>query len=228
MFKHWWWKILGVLLMSYAILRGLTTNIPDVAIIEQSIRNLFYHVPMWFAMMAFMFTSAIYSVIYLSKGNLKHDITAQSFTEIGWVLGLCGCITGAIWAKATWGQYWPKDPKLNGVATGMLIYSSLLILRAAITDDKQRAKIGGIYNIFVFPVFIAFIYIMPKIAPVSLHPGSGDTVQFTNYNSLDKDMRMVFYPAIIGWGLLFLWLVNLRVRFLKIIHQQKLDLLNQS
>ena len=153
------------------------------------------------------------------------DRKAQAFTEVGILLGICGCITGAIWARATWGNFWPNDPKLNGVAVGMLIYFSLLVLRSAINDDRQRAKIGGIYNIFVFPVFLAFIYIMPKLVDVSLHPGSGDTVQFTNYNSLNADMRLVFYPAIVGWGLLFLWIVDLRHRVLTIIGRKKENLL---
>lgn len=226
MFGKWWWKILGVVIMLYAIAKGLTTNIPDVSIVEQSIRNLFYHVPMWFVMIIFMFVSAIYSILFLRSGNLGHDRKSQSFTEIGILLGTCGCITGAIWAKATWGNFWPNDPKLNGVAVGMLIYFSLLVLRGAINDDRQRAKIGGIYNIFVFPVFIAFIYVMPKLVDVSLHPGSGDTVQFTMYNnSLNGDMRLVFYPAIIGWALLFLWVVNLRYRVLTIIGRKNEQLL---
>jgi len=226
MFGKWWWKFLGVAIMLYAITKGLTSNIPDVSIVEQSIRNLYYHVPMWFVMIIFMFISSVYSILYLRNEKLTNDRKAQAFTEIGILLGICGSITGAIWARATWGSFWPNDPKLNGVAVGMLIYFSLLVLRGAITDERQRAKIGGIYNIFVFPIFLAFIYVMPKLVDVSLHPGSGDTVQFTMYNnSLNADMRMVFYPAIIGWGLLFLWVVNLRYRVLTIIGRKQEQLL---
>jgi heme exporter protein C len=36
---------------------------------------------------------------------------------------------------------------------------------------------------------------------------------------LDNRMRMVFYPAIIGWTMLGFWIANLRVR-IKQIEQQ--------
>lgn len=224
MLKKWWWKVLGVAFLTYALIYGLTTKIPSVDIIEQSIRNLFYHVPMWMVMMPFLFISAIYAVLYLRTGGMKYEHWAQSFLETGILLGICGCITGAIWARSAWGAYWPNDPKLNGVAVGMLIYAALLVLRAAIPDPKQRAKIGSIYNIFVFPIFLAFIYIMPKMNP-GLHPGSGDTVQFVDYNVIDRDLRLVFYPAIIGWGLFFLWITELRYRFIRLVYQQKMKML---
>ena len=159
MLKNGWWKVLGILLMSYTLYRGLTTHVPAVDLIEQSIRNLFFHVPMWMVMMVILFTSAVYSILYLNKQDLKYDHYAQSFLEIGLLLGVCGCITGAIWARATWGDYWPNDPKLKGVTAGMLIYAALVVLRAAIDEPKKKAKIGAIYNIFVFPIFLAFIYV---------------------------------------------------------------------
>jgi len=226
MLKNSWWKVLGVLLMSYVLFKGLTTNVPAVNLIEQSIRNLFYHVPMWMVMMVILFTSALYSIFYLRTENIKHDHYAQSFLEIGLLLGICGCVTGAIWARATWGEYWPNDPKLKGVTAGMLIYAALVVLRLAIEEPKKRAKIGSIYNIFVFPIFLSFIYVMPKLNP-GLHPGSGDTVKFVDYNVMDKDLRMVFYPAIIAWGLLFLWVATLRYRILRIKYRKNQRLLNQ-
>lgn len=215
MLKRWWWKILGVFLMLYILIVGLTTDVPAVQLIEQSIRNLFYHVSMWMVMMPFLFVSALFAILYLRTEKMKYDQVSQSFLEVGMVLGVCGCITGAIWARATWGAYWPRDPKLNGVAVGMLIYAALLVLRAAVDEPKKKAKIGAIYNIFVFPVFLAFIYVMPKLNP-GLHPGSGDTVKFVDYNVMNKDLRLVFYPAILAWGLFFLWITDLRYRIIKL------------
>ena len=220
MLKNWWWKILGIGIMLYVLLQGLTTGIPSVDIIEQSIRNLFYHVPMWMVMMVFLLISCIYGILYLRNKNLKNDMISQAFLEAAMLLGIAGCITGSLWARATWGAYWPNDPKLKGVAVGMLIYAALLVLRAAIEEPKQRAKIGAIYNIFVFPIFIAFIYVMPKLNP-GLHPGSGDTVKFVDYNVISKDLRLVFYPAIIGWGIMFGWIAQLRFRFLKLNYKIK-------
>lgn len=221
MIKKWWWKILGIAIMLYVLIKGLTTEVPKVDIIEQSIRNLFFHVPMWMVMMVFLLISASFGVAYLRNQNLNHDRWSLAFVEISLLMGIAGCITGAFWAKATWGAFWPDDPKLKGVALGMLIYAAMLILRAAIPEVRSRAKISAIYGIFVYPIFIAFIYVLPKMNP-GLHPGSGDTVKFVDYNVISKDLRLVFYPAILGWALIFGWIVQLRYRFLTLIHKSLL------
>jgi heme exporter protein C len=67
----------------------------------------------------------------------------------------------------------------------------------------------------VFPVFIALIVVMPRLSAVSLHPGSGDSVNFSQYD-MDNTLRMFFYPAVIGWTLLYVWMASLGIRLQKI------------
>jgi heme exporter protein C len=45
----------------------------------------------------------------------------------------------------------------------------------------------------------------------SMHPGSGGNPGFNMYD-LDSKMRMVFYPACIGWIFLGGWIATLRIR----------------
>jgi heme exporter protein C len=71
-----WWKITGILLVLYALIAGLLLPVPDLAILEQSIRNLFYHVPMWFGMIFLLLASMVYSIKNLSSGNMQYDIKA--------------------------------------------------------------------------------------------------------------------------------------------------------
>jgi heme exporter protein C len=49
----------------------------------------------------------------------------------------------------------------------------------------------------------------------SLHPGNGGNPGFGKYD-LDSNMRMVFYPAIIGWTLIGIWLLNIGIRIKKL------------
>jgi heme exporter protein C len=49
----------------------------------------------------------------------------------------------------------------------------------------------------------------------SLHPGNGGNPTFKPYD-LDFTMRFVFYPAVIGWSCLGLWIADIRVRIKKI------------
>lgn len=188
---------------------------PNRPILNESIRNLFYHVPMWFSMILLLLVSAVYSVKYLVKPNLHFDLRCDALIRVAILAGFLGCATGSVWASVTWDSWWPRDPKLNGVAIGMLMYSAYLLLRSGIRDDYQKARISAVYNLFVFPVFIALIVIMPKLSGDSLHPGAGGTVGFNQYD-LDNTMRMFFYPAVIGWILLFLWVASLHYRINKL------------
>jgi heme exporter protein C len=57
---------------------------------------------------------------------------------------------------------------------------------------------------------MVFIMIMPRLVD-SLHPGNGGNPGFGKYD-LDSNMRMVFYPAIIGWSLMGVWMMQLGIR----------------
>jgi heme exporter protein C len=55
-----------------------------------------------------------------------------------------------------------------------------------------------------------------------LHPGNGGNPGFNKYD-LDSNMRMVFYPAVLGWILLVVWIFTLRVRLEKIKRKTLID-----
>jgi heme exporter protein C len=71
-----------------------------------------------------------------------------------------------------------------------------------------------VYNIFAFAAMIPLIFIIPRLTS-SMHPGSGGNPGFNAYD-LDSRMRLVFYPAVLAWFLIGLWIVNIRVRIKKL------------
>lgn len=208
--RSYWWKILGVLLLMYAIIWGLIMPVPKLAILHESIRNLFYHVPMWFNMMLLFIFGFSYGIKYLLKGHLKDDLYSVQFISVGLIFGTLGMATGMLWAKYTWGQWWSNDPKQLGSAISMLIYFAYFALRGAIPDEEKKAKVSAVYSIFAFALMIPFIWILPSMTD-SLHPGSGGNAGFNTYD-LDISLRSVFYPAVIGWFLLSLWITSLLIR----------------
>jgi heme exporter protein C len=219
--RKYWWKIICMVLLIYTVISGFLIPIPDLAnnsVLEQTIRNLFFHVPMWFAMIIVLFISLVYSIKYTSKQRIEDDMMAAECANVGILLGILGASTGAVWAKFTWGQFWPNDPKLNGAAIAVMMYFAYGILRNGIEDPQKKAKVSAIYNIFSFPIFIVLILILPKIND-SLHPGNGGNPGFNKYD-LDSNMRMVFYPAVIGWSLLAWWIVTLNYRIKLISHKK--------
>ena len=166
-----WWKILSFVLLLYTCTIGFLVKIPVLdGRLQQSIRNLFFHVPMWFGMMVLLIVSVINSIRYLSTSNPLYDNYSAEYAKTGVVFGLLGLITGAIWANYQWGQAWSGDPKQNGAAIAMLIYLAYFVLRGSVTDETKRARISAVYNIFAFAMLFPTIWIMPRLTE-SLHPG---------------------------------------------------------
>lgn len=193
---------------------------PYREILYESLRNVFFHVPMWFAMTILVLFSLCYSVAYLYKGDMRYDIYAHQAIVAAIVFGICGLTTGMIWAKHTWGHYWVNDPKLNGAAVGVMIYFAYLVLRGSIDDEIKRARIAASYNLFSVVIFALFIYVIPRLTD-SLHPGNGGNPAFSSYD-LDSTLRVFFYPACAGWILLGCWLYSILIRLELIKQKQEL------
>lgn len=198
--------------MLYSIIGGLLfVNPNNLLFLDETVRNLNFHVPMWFAMITMLFISVINSILYLRTFNIKYDIIASKCAAVGVFFGLMGLATGSVWARFSWGDWWTADYKLNGAAIGELMYLAYLILRNSLEEPSKRARLSSVYSIFAFPLFLVFAWILPKMASNSMHPGSGDTVGFNQY-PLNNNLRMTFYPAVLGWIAMAWWLVTLQVR----------------
>lgn len=212
-----WWKILAVLLLLYTFTAGLLIKVPITGNLYQTIRNLFFHVPMWFGQMILLLVSMIYSIRYLRSGNLADDIRAREFARTGIIYGVLGLVTGAIWATYTWGEPWSNDPKQIAVAIALLIYLAYFVLRNSMPDMDKRARVSSVYNIFAYFIYVPLIMVLPRLVQ-SLHPG-GEGVEGNpamNGRDLDPAMRMVFWPAVFGWTLLGVWMTSLLIRISKL------------
>ncbi len=208
--KKIWWKFLGSALLIYSFIFGFLGEVPRKEILNETIRMVYFHVPMWFSMMVLMIVSLCYSIKYLNKGLQKHDVYASQFAYVSMFLGILGFLTGMLWGKYTWGDPLPKDPKLIAVEVGLLIYSAYYVLRGAITDEQKKARISAVYNIFAFASFMPLVWILPRLTD-SLHPGNGGNPAFGS--DMDSEMRFfVFYPAVIGWILVGTWLATIKIR----------------
>ena len=205
-----WWKIITVLLLLYTFLGGLLFSVPRLDILNETIRALYFHVPMWFGMIILLTVSVVYSIKYLKSNSIEVDHKAVEFANVGVVFGVFGILTGMFWANFTWGDWWSGDPKQNASAIGLLIYFAYFILRGSIENEEQKARISAIYNIFAFSALIPLLFILPRLTD-SLHPGNGGNPGFNAYD-LDSKLRMVFYPAVIAWTMLGVWISTIRIR----------------
>jgi heme exporter protein C len=214
-----WWKYFTIILLLYTVIGGLLLKAPRLPILNETVRNLHFHVPMWFGMIILFGFSVYYAIKYLSKKDLKHDLYSKELAETGILFGILGIVTGMVWANFTWGEPWSNDPKQNASAVALLIYFALIILRGSLKDDHQRARISAVYNVFAFAVLIPLIFILPRLTD-SLHPGNGGNPGFNAYD-LDNNLRLVFYPAVLGWTLLGFWIASIKSRLS--LHQFEKD-----
>ncbi len=216
-----WWKLLSFILLVYTIAAGFLMDVPRLPILNETIRNLYFHVCMWFGMMILFITSFVYSIKYLHSTQYKYDIYAKNFAVIGTIFGILGYATGVLWVSVTWvtdqnqsmGTVL-KEPKLIGAAIAILIYGAYFVLRGSFTDIDKKARVSAVYNIFAFAMLFPSIWIIPRLVG-SLHPGapgsdSGNPA--LDRNDMDAGMRAIFYPAVIGWTLLGVWMATLKIR----------------
>jgi heme exporter protein C len=211
-----WLKFAAIALLVYVHIAGLLFEVPRLNILNETIRALYFHVPLWFGMILLFGFSIFHAINYLRNNDHESDIKSSEYAHVGLVFGLLGTVTGMIWANYTWGSPWHGDPKQNGAAIALLVYLAYFVLRGSLDDQEQRSRLSAVYNIFAFAAMIPLIFIIPRMQD-SLHPGSGGNPGFNVYD-LDNRMRMIFYPAVIGWFLIGLWIASIRVR-IKLIDQ---------
>lgn len=191
-------------------------DFPFRYILYESIRNLYFHVPMWFTMIALLTWAVFNNLRYLRRLDPKFDRMGDQAIRAALLFGVLGLITGSIWARVTWGAWWVDDVKLNGTAITLLAYLAYVVLRGSMEDQQKRARIAAIYSIFAYVMMIALIGILPRLQQTdTLHPGNGGNPAFSSYD-LDNSMRLVFYPACAGWIIIGFWIYSIRTRLQEI------------
>jgi heme exporter protein C len=218
-FMKTWIKILAVVLLAYVHVGGMLFEVPRLNILNETIRALYFHVPMWFGMVLLFLISVYYAILYLRNPSAELDRKTVAYAHVGFLFGILGMVTGMLWANYAWGSPWHGDPKQNGAAIALLVYMAYFVLRDSISNQEQRARLSSVYNIFAFAAMIPLLFIIPRLTD-SLHPGNGGNPGFNAYD-LDSRMRLIFYPAVIGWFLIGIWIANLRIRYRAL--QEKLN-----
>ena len=208
------WIRNGVLVwLTAVILAAFLVWIPFINILEHTARNLYFHVPMWFTMMAAFFVSAYHSLQHLRTGEPLRDVRAEQAALVGAFFGILGLVTGMIWARFTWyvgtGKWWNFDPKQTMAAVQLLIYGAYFVLRSGIDEPRRRGRIAAVYNLFAAVTVPFLLYVLPRQME-SLHPGAEGNPAFSDITH--PNMRLVFYPAVIGFIGLFWVLYTQRVR----------------
>jgi heme exporter protein C len=181
-------------------------------------RILFFHVPLaWSSFLAFLVASFA-SARYLQLRRPAHDRLAAAAVELGLLTGVLATLTGAVWARVTWGAYWSWDPRQTSILLALLFFGAYGALRAAIEDVESRRRLAAVYGSLGFVVAPFFFFILPRLG-FSLHPEP--IVNFTGKLEMDRRMLAVLLVASGLFTLLFGWILSLRCRILKLTEERE-------
>ena len=230
--KSFWndfYKWLATGLLLYALIYGMTVTMPYNPIWGQSARVIFYHVPMWFAMLTMMGISVFFSIKLLRsldpdletpQSPLIHDIRAKESAAIGVMFNILGLVTGIIWSRVTWGEnlpssdfsaWWAWDPIQVSALISLLIYLAYFLLRSSFTEPEQKARVSAVYNIFAAATLIPLFFIIPRMFD-GLHPTAGKGPIIFDKSQVTTATRLILYPAMLGFILLGVWIYEIRTR----------------
>ncbi len=205
-----WWKILSVMLLLYVIIGGFMVPVPVIGNNQQAARSIFFHLPMWMAMYTLLTISVVNSIWYLATNDLRRDVRASSAGSVGVLFGVMGFLTGMLWATYTWGGTIVNDPKQMTTAIALAIYMAYLVLRMSFTDIDKRPAYRRSITFSRSPSSSPDLH-HPRTVD-SLHPGSASSPGFSDKDTAGT-IKMVLWPAFIGFTLLGIWIYTLRNRY---------------
>ncbi|HEV2776561.1 MAG TPA: cytochrome c biogenesis protein CcsA, partial [Solirubrobacteraceae bacterium] len=120
------------------------------------------------------------------------------------ILAVGVLISGSIWARASWGQWWVWDePMLVSFLIVFLLYATYWPLRFSLEDKEKQARYASVFAI-VAGAFVPLNFAAVRMAEAYIHPATGATVA----GGLPPKMGLTFAVAMLGMGLLFLTLVK--------------------
>jgi heme exporter protein C len=166
-------------------------------------QKIFYvHVPLAIVTLCGFVAGGIFAVQYLRTRDPRHDLRAYTAIHQSLIFCIGALITGSIWAKAAWGQWWVWDePTLVSFLIVFLLYATYQPLRFSIEDPERQSRYASVFAI-VAGAFVPINFIAVRLADPLIHP----RVLNTSGGDLPNDMRVAFYTALVGMALLFVTL----------------------
>ena len=196
-------------LMSALIVLSFVLPAPQQQIGEAS-RIFYYHIPQaWLSILAFG-AAMVYSIRYLKTKDQKYDDRAVVSNALGLIFAILATVSGAIFAKVTWGAYWNWDPRQTSIFILLLIYGAYFSLRGALADEQKRAALTSVYAIFAFIPAVFLMFVFPRLTP-SLHPS--DTVLDKDLKfSMTFDISSMLFGSLVLFTMLAIWIFSIAVR----------------
>jgi heme exporter protein C len=165
-------------------------------------QKIFYlHVPMAIVALCGFVFGGICAVMHLRTGDSKWDLRSYVAIHVSVILGVGVLLTGAIWAKASWGHWWVWDePTLVSFLIVFLLYATYTPLRFSIEDREKQSRYASVFAITA-GAFVPLNFMAVRAATSLVHPRTFDSA-----GNLPGAMRTAFLVCLLGMTLLFVLL----------------------
>ena len=166
-------------------------------------QKIFYvHVPLAIVTLGGFVAGAIFAIGHLRTGERRWDVRSYVAIHLSLVLGVAVLLTGAIWAKASWGVWWDwKEPTLVSFLIVFLLYATYQPLRFSIEDPERQGRYAAVFAITA-GAFVPLNFMAVRLAESFVHP----RVLSTTGGAMPGSMRLTFLVACVGMVLLFVTL----------------------
>jgi heme exporter protein C len=176
---------------------------------DQGVRQkIFYiHVPMAIVSLCGFVAGAIMAIQQLRTRSRAWDMRSYVAIHLSIVLGVGVLVTGAIWAKTSWGIWWDwREPTLVSFLIVFLLYCCYQPLRFSISDPERQARYASVFAIAA-GAFVPINFVAVRLASPRIHP----RVLSETGGHLPGKMMLAFYVSLLGVALLFatLWKLEL-------------------
>jgi heme exporter protein C len=167
------------------------------------IQKIFYlHVPMAIVALGGFVAGGVFAIAHLRTGERKWDMRSYVAIHLSLILAVGVLITGAIWAKGSWGHWWVWDePTLVSFLIVFLLYATYQPLRFAIEDPDRQARYASVFAITA-GAFVPLNFLAVRLAESLTHP----RVLSTTGGAMPGEMRATFLVSLLGMTLLFVTL----------------------
>ncbi len=186
---------------------------PLVPVLQETTRVLYFHIPAAWVTVLALGWSMVASALYLKTRRLAYDDHAATAAELGLLFCVGATVSGSLWAKAMWGSYWNWDPRETSIFFLLLLYVAYLALRGAVDEPAKRARLAAVYSLAAFVAVPFLMFVVPRLYD-TLHPDP--IINPRGKVDMDARIRLVFTAMLLGFTGLFVWMLNLRVRVLRL------------
>ena len=183
------WVFLGSVLFAWMVFFW----VPSDAKQGVAQRIFYYHVPTALVSFLGFFIAFIYSILYLKKRDLSYDRKAAVYAITGWVFTTGVLLTGPLWAKPIWGDFWNwKDQRLISFFVLWLMYAGYMIFRAGIVEPHKRARFSAVLGIIAF-LDVPLVYFSIRIWNTAVHPQAILATTNKKAGLFDPSMKITFF-----------------------------------